>query len=164
MKLNTCCFTGHRCQKLPWGFNEEDKRCIKIKEIVTKEIEKAINQGYTHFISGMAIGFDMFCAEIVLSLKNRYPFITLECALPCIGQEKLWSRYLQERYLKIINKADKTRCVYNKYENGCMQERNKYMINNSSRIIALYNGQNGGTRTTINYAKSLGLQIIIIKP
>ena len=25
----TCCFTGHRPQSLPWGFNEQDERTIK---------------------------------------------------------------------------------------------------------------------------------------
>ena len=164
MKSNTCCFTGHRSQKLPWGFNEEDERCLIMKEKLTKEIEKAISEGYTHFISGMAIGFDMICAEIVLNLKNKYPFIELECALPCVGQEKFWNTSLKERYFCILNKADKTRCIYNRYVNGCMQERNKYMINNSSRLIALYNGQKGGTQLTINYARINGLNVAIIKP
>ena len=70
---NICCFTGPRCQKLPWGFNENDNRCLKMKEITKKEIEKSISLGYKVFISGMAIGFDMICAEIVLNLKEIYP-------------------------------------------------------------------------------------------
>lgn len=28
----TCCFTGHRSQKLPWGFNEQDERCLQMRE------------------------------------------------------------------------------------------------------------------------------------
>ena len=79
----TCCFTGHRNQKLPWRFKENDLRCIKMKESARNQIVSAIKRGYNHFISGMAIGFDMICAEIVLDLKEQYPNIILECALPC---------------------------------------------------------------------------------
>ncbi len=163
-KSNTCCFTGHRPQKLPWKFNENDLRCQQMKEKAKREILLAIESGKTHFISGMAIGFDMICAEIVLEYKKQYPSITLECAIPCKGQEKLWTSELQERYHKIVKQADKIRCIYNHYVDGCMQERNRYMINNSSLVIALFNGQAGGTKITIDYAKQQGLQIKIINP
>ena len=91
MNKDTICFTGPRCQKLPWGFNENDNRCLKIKEITKKEIEKAISLGHKVFISGMAIGFDMICAEIVLNLKEIYPKIKLFCAIACKGQEKVYT-------------------------------------------------------------------------
>lgn len=68
----TACFTGHRAQKLPWKFNEKDPRCIEKKENAKAEIEKAIQRGYTTFLCGMAFGFDMICAEIVLELKKKY--------------------------------------------------------------------------------------------
>ena len=28
---NTCCFTGHRPAKLPWGSRESDPRCTELK-------------------------------------------------------------------------------------------------------------------------------------
>lgn len=27
----SCCFTGHRSSKLPWGGNEADARCLELK-------------------------------------------------------------------------------------------------------------------------------------
>lgn len=162
--LITCCFTGHRSQKLPWKFNEEDPRCLEMKLNTKNAIIEAIQNGYKNFISGMALGFDMICAEIILELKKKYPDIKLICALPCKGQEKVWSNTVQQRYRNILKKADKIRCVYNKYEEGCMQERNQYMVNNSSLIIALFNGANGGTKQTIEYARSEGKKVVIIKP
>lgn len=71
LNSTTCCFTGHRPQSLPWKFNEQDERCLKMKEQLRNEIIKAIKNGYTTFISGMALGFDMICAEIVLELKKN---------------------------------------------------------------------------------------------
>ncbi len=166
MKENTACFTGHRPQKLPWGFNENNVSCIAMKEIAKIEIQNAIiNYGITHFISGMAIGFDMIAAELVLELKNDYPFITLECAIPCKEQDKLWRKQQKERYKYILSKADKITYVSDRtYFDGCMQKRNNYMIDNSSVLIALFNGKAGGTKQTVDYAKEKGLKVEIINP
>ena len=161
---STCCFSGSRSQKLPWGYNEKDERCLLVKDRVTQEIEFAISTGYTIFITGMALGFDMMCAEIVLQLREKYPFIKLYCAVPCKGQEKSWPWSQQNRYHNILSKADKVDVLYEKYCRESMLNRNKYMVNNSSKLIALYGGTGGGTKFTIDYARSQGLDITIIKP
>lgn len=92
MITQTCCFTGHRPKKLPFKSNETDERCVRLKEILRDEIEKMITEkGVKKFISGMAIGTDMICAEIVLELKEKYD-ITLECAIPCRNQSEKWNK------------------------------------------------------------------------
>ncbi|MBR1890426.1 MAG: DUF1273 family protein [Clostridia bacterium] len=158
------CFTGHRSQKLPWGFNENDVRCIITRLKVYKSILRAIENGKRHFISGMALGFDMMCAEIVLELKKRNKGIILECAIPCKGQESRWPIDEQKRYKKILKRADKIRCIYDSYTPECLHERNQYMVNVSSQVIALFDGKPGGTKKTIDYAKQIGKEIEIIKP
>ena len=158
-----CCFTGHRPQSLPWRFNEQDERCIKMKNKLNKKIIKAIKNGYTTFISGMALGFDMICAEIILQLKKEYPDIKLIGAIPCKTQDKLWNEKDKQRYKNILSKLDGVRCIYDDYIGPkCMLERNQYMINNSSLVIALFNGKNGGTKNTLDYAKKSGIKIDIL--
>ena len=98
MKEKTCAFTGHRPQKLPFGFNEADERCTALKKLLrTKIIEYIETEHVTHFISGMALGTDMYAAEIVLGLKAAYPGITLTCALPCESQAEKWPEPLRDR-------------------------------------------------------------------
>ena len=160
-RATTCCFTGHRCQKLPWRFKENDLRCIKMKESTKAKIVTAIQNGYNTFISGMAIGFDMICAEIVLDLRRSYP-IQLVCALPCKTQASKWSTAYKERYYNILKQADSIHCDREFYTDTCMQERNEYMINHSSLVIALYNGLPGGTAKTLQYAKQQKCNIEII--
>ena len=46
--------------------------------LVIKDNYLIEKENVTHFISGMAIGIDMYAAEIVLDLKKSYPGITLE--------------------------------------------------------------------------------------
>lgn len=38
MKKKTCCFTGHRPQSLPFGFNENDARCAALKKALREQI------------------------------------------------------------------------------------------------------------------------------
>lgn len=165
MNSTTCCFTGHRVQKLPWRSDEKSKACIALKATLRSEIEKAIQRGYKTFLCGMALGFDTYCAEAVLELKKQYPDIKLVGALPCENQDSNWSAKNKARYRLLLNQLDKIRCIYEKYTGvECMFERNRYMVNNSSLMIALFNGKPGGTQSTIEYARQQGLEIRIIKP
>lgn len=77
---------------------------------------------------------------------------------------KQMDRKRTNKIQKNFETRDKIRCIYDKYVDGCMKERNQYMINNSSLVIALFNGQWGGTKQTIEYAKSQGVEVIIINP
>ncbi len=54
LNSTTACFTGHRSQKLPWGFNENDVRCCLMKDTLRKEIINAIKHGYKTFLCGTA--------------------------------------------------------------------------------------------------------------
>ena len=80
---NICCFTGHRPDKLPWGTDEKDPRCLRVKADIAAALEAAYADGYRHFISGMARGGDLYFAEAVLALREKYPDVLLECARPC---------------------------------------------------------------------------------
>lgn len=165
-KTTSACFTGHRSQKLPWRFNEDDERCKSMKEKLRIEIVKAIENGYKTFICGMAIGFDMICAETVLALKKQYPDIKLIGALPCKTQDSKWFYKDKIRYRNLLDKLDGIRCIYDTYIGSeCMLERNRYMVNNSSLLIALFDGITiGGTMSTVEYAKMQNLKIVVIGP
>lgn len=161
----TCCFTGHRPANLPWKYNEQGLHFYLFKFKLMKIIKKAIKFGYTKFISGMALGADLICAELIVKIKKTHPNIILECAIPCCNQSEKWSYKYKNRYNNIICKADIVTYVSNKrYFNGCMQKRNIYMVDNSDFVIAIFNGKPGGTQTTIEYAKSLNKKIKILKP
>ncbi len=45
-----------------------------------------------------------------------------------------------------------------------MDKRNKFMVNNSSMVIACYKGCPGGTHNTLKYAKENNCKIKIINP
>jgi len=161
-KENSCCFTGHRPMKLPWGSNESDPRCLELKGELAAKLEAAYELGYRTFICGMAIGCDMYFAEAVLALRDTYPNVRLEAAIPCGVQPDKWSRKDRLRYNGLIDAADKVTVLQTHYTPDCMMKRNEYMVDNSSMLIACYDGRPGGTMKTILYAQRAGLDVTII--
>lgn len=136
-----------------------------MKRTLRAEIEKAIERGYKTFLCGMALGFDTICAETIIDLKQKYPDIERIGAIPCKTQDSKWADKDKARYRNLLQQLDGVRCIYDEYIGAeCMLERNRYMVNNSSLMIALFDGKAGGTESTIDYAKQQGLEIVIIYP
>lgn len=141
MAGSKCCFTGHRY--LP------DFDSVRI--ILNKEIKRLILNGTDYFICGGAYGFDMLAGEIVLSLKQLYD-ITLELALPCREQSKGWTTAQKGRYNYLLQNADIVNYISEEYYDGCMQKRNRYMVDNSECCVAFLTQMRGGTYYTVKYA------------
>ncbi len=135
-KEKVCCFTGHRPKGLRFGYNEADERCKRLVERLKAEIVKLIEEyGVTHFISGMATGADMYAAELVLKLKEKYPQIALECAIPCENQAENWSEPLRDRYFGIIERSDIETLLQTRYTPDCMKKETNIWLKN--RIMCL---------------------------
>ena len=150
--MKTCAFTGHRPQNLPFGFNEEDERCIDLKKALREQIINLIeNEGVTHFISGMAIGVDMYAAEIVLGLKASYLGITLESAIPCESQAAKWSEALRDRYFDIASKCDKETLIQTHYTPDCICVQCKRLCCSSSLYKKLLQQSPFCRRKQINF-------------
>ena len=49
------------------------------------------------------------------------------------------------------------------YSRACFQIRNEWMVNHSSRVIAVFNGEMGGTKNTIDYASKIGVPVLRIE-
>ena len=161
-RQSTCCFTGHRPAKLPWGYDESDARCVELKEKLEAAVEAAILEGMQHFICGMAEGCDFYFCETVLALREKYPHITLEAAIPCPTQADGWSKASRDRYCRLLAACDYETMVQERYTSGCMQRRNRYMVNHASLLIAAHDGRPGGTRNTIAYALTRSVSVLDI--
>lgn len=149
----TVCFTGHRPQSLPCGFDENHPACLKIKHQLRRLIIGLIEKkNAAHFIAGAALGVDMWVMEIILELQASYPNITLEAAVPCRSQSERWSAEMRERYNRILSQCDSITFVSERYTRDCMMKRNMYMVNHSDYVVAVWNGKPSGTGKTVRYA------------
>ncbi len=159
-----CAFTGHRPQKMPFGFNESDPRCIVFKARLRDTIEGLIGQGYAHFISGGALGMDMFAAEAVLDLKHDYPWIILEMVSPFDTQAAKWTPEYQARHTRLFDEADMITVISHEFTRACLFRRNRYMVDNADLLLAAYGGLPGGTAMTVDYAHEMDVPVRIIMP
>lgn len=161
----TCCFTGHRPQNLPFGFNEWDARCALLKRTLRQLILKKIKEeDVTYFISGLALGVDLFAAEIVLDLSERHSGIFLEGVIPCMSQTERWSVPQKKRYYRILEKCVMTSVLQETYTPNCMQKRNQYMVDHADCMIAVWNGKPSGTANTVSYARRKGVPVTVLHP
>jgi len=160
---NTCAFSGHRPEKLPWRDNENAADCLSLKQTIADTIRAVYNSGIRHFMCGMAIGCDTYFCEAVINLREEYPEITIEAAIPYEKQASAWREADRLRYNRLCAQCDMLTIVRPDYSPECMARRNKYMVDNSRILIAAYNGSKGGTRNTMLYAMRRGVEIIEIK-
>lgn len=158
----TCCFTGHRPEKLPWGSDERDPRCLALKQSMLREAEGLYLRGYRHFISGMAHGCDLYFIEAVLALKEKYPSLTVEGAIPCPTQADHWRPEERRRWRGLLDRCDLETVVQQHYDRFCMLRRDRYMVDRSSAILAVFGGTPGGTRYTLNYAMDQKLEVFLL--
>lgn len=145
-------FTGYRPEKMPFTESDSDECYLHFRKREMQVIKRLVERGCTHFISGMARGFDTWVAEDVLLLKRGNKALTLECAIPYPDQSKGWGTEDQKRREDIISKADMRTLISESYTKGCFHARNRYMVDRADVVVCAYNGQNGGTAYTVDYA------------
>ena len=147
-------FTGHRPEKLPWGFDETDPRCAALKRQIHDAVRAAAGEGYDVFLCGMARGCDTWFAEAVLSLGLR-----LEAYLPCPSQADRWSDADRQRQTALLLRCAAVYMVEPAYSQGCMLRRNRRMVDECDALLTVYDGSPGGTGATVDYARRRGKEI-----
>lgn len=147
----SCAFTGHR-------IIGERFDLTLLKDLVGQFIE----QGFTTFYCGMAMGFDLIAADVVLEQKKLHPELRLIACVPCPNQEKNFPAEERRKYRRIISACDAVELISDSYYRGCMLVRDRFMVDCCERVIAYLDRNEGGTAYTVRYAKSKNKDIYII--
>lgn len=153
-KEKTACFTGHRVLKEPYN---------SIYQKTYQTVEKLITDGYAFFCTGGARGFDALAAEVIISLKEKYPNIHLILILPFQNHyehEKKWNNTEIEQLETHKNKASRVIYTQETYGRGCYYKRDRQLVDISSVCIAYQYKNSGGTAYTTKYAVENGLKVI----
>ncbi|MCD8382031.1 MAG: DUF1273 domain-containing protein [Clostridiales bacterium] len=163
----SCCFTGHRTNRLPWLGNPSDFRTLSLTDALWKRIQSSYEDGYTHFLSGMALGTDLLCAELVLRLRaDTGGAVELIPVIPYPGQAERWKQEDRCRYREILQMCRENLVVVSPcYSKTCYFLRNRYLVDHAAKIIGVYDGSpSGGTHQTLEYARQKGLEMELLMP
>ncbi|MEA4968980.1 MAG: SLOG family protein [Candidatus Pelethousia sp.] len=165
-QIPACCFIGHKPQEFHFGHDELYEDCLLLKAALAREIKAILAQGITTFFTGMALGADMWCAEIVLALREEAPELGIEltAVAPFAGQANRWSNDYRERYFNILERAQEVVVLQEHYAKNCLAKCGQYMADRSTHLLAVYNGSPGRTRDALEYARKRNLTCIVINP
>lgn len=146
MQEKTCCVTGHR--DIP------DEQVSHIKKSLEQEIDRAISDGFSCFISGFADGVDLLFAGIVAERITKNPALKLIAAIPY--RRRLDTLQKSERTKALIDLCTEIYVAAEDYRPSVYAKRNRYMVDRSERVIAVYDGrEKGGTVGTIRLAHTM---------
>ncbi len=159
-----CCFTGYRPEKFGFKLYEDTKEYIEFENKLYGAVFSLANQGVTRFYCGMAMGFDIIAAEAVLTLKEAKTDTAIEliCVKPFEEQDKNFPELWKKKYNDILKQADEIVVMGNGYFKGCFHKRNCYMVDSSDIVLTYYDGQSGGTKSTLYYANKKGKRVVNI--
>ena len=155
-----CCVTGHRPAGFPFPHENTDSQYREYCSKLSNEIEKLILEGYHTFITGMADGADIDFAEKVIRYREIFDDIMLVAAMPYPSQPVKHMTQDHMKRLAILESCDIKHVISDHYFRGCMDKRNRFMVDRADLVLAIWNGvESGGTWNTIKYARSKGKPI-----
>jgi len=124
----TCCIIGDR--DIPAG------RADFIKQELRREIEEAIAEGYTRFISGFGKGAELYFAEIVAEKRLENKDIRLEAAIPC--RSRLAGLMRNDAARKLLLSCTEIGVYGEKCTPDAYLRRDSYLARTCGRMIAIY--------------------------
>ncbi len=117
------------------------------------------------FWSGMAVGFDLAAAEVVLSHIDRGADATLCCAVPYIAQHERFSPSDRALYDYVMSRADRIETLSDHYRPDIFMRRNDLLVDRCDLLVAYYDGEGrGGTAYTVKRALRRGVKVENIYP
>ena len=103
-----CAIIGQHPMRFPWGFDEEDESCTKMKMELAQQIMVLRQSGVSQFLVACDCGVGLYAAEIVNGLRATTDRdLMLICYTPHEEQATKWAPYLRERYFDML-----TACTY----------------------------------------------------
>ena len=154
-------FSGYRPEKFAFIIKKGEAAYLALEKRIEDAVIKAVEDGYNTFFCGMAMGFDLIAGSTVYHLKetrSEMSNISLVAVLPF--ENHGFSNPWQVIHQVVLGKANEVITLSSKYYRQSYHDRNRYMVDHSSRLICYYDGQKGGTDFTVRYAKEKGLEVV----
>jgi len=155
------CFSGHR--RFEGSYDETAPTGLWVKDKLAVLIRESIEHGFKTFVCGGALGLDTWAAEEVIRQRDAGADIRLVMAIHCARQDSRWTPGCRECYRRILEAADCVHYVSKEgYKPGCMDARDKWMLENVSSVLAFLERQDSGTGRAVHTALSMGKKVVLV--
>ena len=155
MQKTTLCVIGY--QEIP------DDKQDRVKRKLEREIKRALEDGYTAFLTEYSEGVGRLLAQCINTQRQQYPYIFMEVVFPQPSKRELPTVSMHE--INTACNGFKPLC------NDCQADYplsvTRYLVGQSSRVIVVYDGPDGqddhDTEYAMDYARTMGRDLEIIE-
>ena len=137
-KLIRCAIIGQNPMRFPWGFDEEDDRCRKLKIELAQQIMALRQSGVLQFLTACDCGVGLYAGEIINGLRTTDHDLMLLCYTPHEEQTTKWAPYLRERYFTMLEKCTHISAVCEVGAPDAQLRAYKKIIDLADVVLAVY--------------------------
>lgn len=133
-----CAIIGQNPLRFPWGFDEEDDRCRKLKMELAQQIMVLRQSGVSQILTACDCGVGLYTGEIINGLRMTDRDLMLICYTPHEEQATKWAPYLRERYFAMLEKCTLISAVCEVGAPDAQFQAYKKIIDLADVVLAVY--------------------------
>lgn len=158
LRLHRACFSG----ALP-----ERSGRLKSLNLVRLEsaVYRAVDEGFTTFITGMRPGIELDGAKYILRLREngsgeRLRCLKLAAVITHRGMADRYADQFRDVYEDVLRRADFVKVISDQYREGLAEEHDRWIVARCSLVIAVGGNSSDGVPGIIRQAVGDGIRII----
>ena len=137
METKCCAILGAAPNCFPWGYDEGDERCGALKIVLLNMVNFYRAEGITAFAVALDAGVGLYAAELISSLREEAPELSLTCFVPWEEQATKWPSELRERYFNVLAACSEVETVSSPWTVSCEVEAKLQAIDSAERVFAV---------------------------
>ena len=163
-----CAVMGQHPLRFPWGFDEEDDRCRKLKIELAQQIMVLRQSGVSQFLTACDCGVGLYAAEIINGLRTTDHDLMLLCYTPHEEQATKWAPYLRERYFDVLEKCTYISAVCEVGAPDAQLQAYKKIIDLADVVLGVYDADTSATDSAedraLTYAEGQHKPLLMLHP
>ena len=167
MENYRCAIIGQHPMRFPWGFDEEDAKCRRMKLELAQCIMELRQCGVTEFQVACDPGVGLYAGEIVNITKQNDEAMRLVCVTPFEEQATKWTPQLRERYFNMLAGCTELDCIDFHEQPDAQLLAYQRIIKQSGVVLAVYApdlADGSAEDRAVAYALVLGRPVMLIHP
>lgn len=163
-----CAIIGQHPMRFPWGFDEEDESCGKMKMELAQQIMVLRQSGVSQFLTACDCGVGLYAAEIINGLRTTDHDLMLLCYTPHEEQATKWAPFLRERYFTMLEQCTLISAVCEVGAPDAQLHAYKKIIDLADVMLAVYDGNTPATGSAedraLAYVKRQHKPLLLLHP